>query len=174
MAAAAVAGKARLLALLAFFAGGAALGAGAAPSAFDLAGRYTHSFRNGTVDGSRFTSTDTLLIVPTDDRHVVFSLDLAFFNGHMCGIGGRARLEGDALVYRDPEMTGYGTGGSCTLRIRRANGRIVWSDAGTCAGYCGARGSLDGGGMAWSSRRAIPRAERRRILRDYERARNRP
>jgi hypothetical protein len=156
------------------FAGGAALGAAATPSAFDLAGRYTHSFRNGNVDGASYTSTDTVRIVPVDARHAVFDMELAFFNGHSCSIGGRATLQGDALVYRDPAMTGYGDGGPCTLRIRRAGRRLVWDDAGSCSGNCGARGSLRDGGMAWSSRRPVSRAERRRILRDDERNRNAP
>jgi hypothetical protein len=174
VAAAAVAGKARLLALLGLFAGGTALGAGAAPSAFDLAGRYTHSFRNGNVDGESYTSTDAMTIVAIDSRHAVIGMDLAFFNGHSCGIGGQAVLEGDALVYRDPGMTGYGDGGPCTLRIRRQGGQLTWDDAGTCAGNCGMRGTLRDGAMAWSSRRPLSRAERRRLLSAYERNRNLP
>jgi hypothetical protein len=153
------------------FAGGAALGAGAAPSAFDLAGRYTYSHRNGNVDGESYTSTDSLVIVPTDARHALFDMGLAFFNGHSCGISGRATLEGDALVYRDPQMTGYGDGGPCTLRIRRRGPRLAWDDAGSCSGYCGMRGSLREGSMAWSSRRPVRRTERRRMLRDYQRNR---
>lgn len=174
MAVAVAAGKARLLALAAVFASGAALAAAAVPSAFDLAGRYTYSFRNGTVGGDSFTSTDTVLIVPTDARHAVFDIHLNFFNGHECSVGGLATLEEGALVYRDPEMTGYGEGGTCTLRIRRAGNRLSWDDQGSCSGYCGARGSLRGGSIAWSSRRPIPRAERARILRDHERNRTLP
>ena len=169
-----MAGRMRLLALLALFAGGTAAGAGAGFTAWDLAGRYTHSFRNGNVSGERYVTTDTVLIVPVNARQAVFSIDLAFFNGHMCGIGGRATVQGNALVFRDPEMTGYGQGGPCTLRIRRRNGRLTWDDGGSCSGYCGARGSLRDGSMAWSSRRPLSRSQRTRILRDYERARNRP
>lgn len=163
-----VAGKARLWALLALFASGAALGAGATPSAFDFAGRYTHSFRNGNVDGESYMTTDRVTIVPTDARHALFEMELAFFNGHSCSIGGRATLEGRTLVYRDPEMTGYGDGGPCTLRLQRRGGRLTWDDAGSCTGNCGARGSLREGAMAWSSRRPVSRTERRRLLRDYE------
>jgi hypothetical protein len=170
-AAAAVAGKARLLVLLALFAGGAALGAGAAPSALVFAGRYTRSHPNGNVDGDRYVTTDRVTIVPTDARHAVFEMELAFFNGHSCSIRGRATLERDVLVYRDPEMTSYGGGGPCTLRIRRRGGRLTWDDAGSCTGYCGARGSLRDGAMAWSGRRPVSRTERRRVLRDF--ARNR-
>lgn len=169
-----MAGRARFFALLALFVGGTALGAGGAPSAFDLAGRYAHSFRNGTVDGETFTSTDSVTIVATGRRSAVFDIHTHFFNGHECNIGGAAALEGSTLVHRDPEMTGYGEGGSCEIRIRRAGGRISWDDSGTCSGYCGARGSLRGGGIAWSSRRALRPAERRRFLRDHERTRTLP
>jgi hypothetical protein len=173
-AAAAVAGRGRLAVLLALFTGGTALGAAAVPSAFDLAGRYTQSFPNGNVEGEGYTSTDIVTVVPTDRRHAVIEIHTYFFNGHECNIGGRATLEGDALVIRDSEMTDYGDGGICTLRLRRADGRITWDDQGTCTGYCGARGSLRGGGIAWSSRRPMSRATQRRILRDYARTRNRP
>jgi len=104
----------------------------------------------------------------------LFEMELAFFNGHSCSIGGRATLEGSALVYRDPEMTGYGDGGPCTLRIRRRGGQLTWDDAGSCAGNCGARGTLRDGALAWSSRRPVSRGERRRMLHDYGRSRTRP
>jgi hypothetical protein len=167
VAAAVAAGKARLATVFAIFAGGTALGAGAAPSAFDFGGRYMHSFRNGTVDGESFISTDIVTIVATDARHAVFDMELAFFNGHQCSISGPAVLDGNALVYRDPEMTNYGEGGICTLRIRQQGRRLTWDDRGTCTGYCGARGSLRGGGIALSSRRPMSRTERRRFLSDH-------
>jgi hypothetical protein len=163
-----VAGEARLWALLTLFASGAALGAGATPSAFDFGGRYAANHPNGNVDGERYTTTDTALIVPIDARHALFEMELAFFNGHSCSIGGRATLEGSTLVYRNPEMSGYGDGGPCTLRIRRRGGRLAWDDAGSCTGHCGARGSLRDGGMTWSSRRPVSRTERQRLWRDYE------
>lgn len=172
-AAAVAAGRARLAGLLALFAGGAALGAGAAPTAFDFAGRYAHSFRNGFVGGESYTSTDSVVIVPTDARHALFDMELAFYNGHSCSIGGRATLEGNALVYRDPQMFHYGEGGPCTLLIQRRGGQLVWDDAGSCAGACGARGTLRDGALAWSSRRPVSAAERRRILHDYQRNRTR-
>jgi hypothetical protein len=170
---AAVAGRARLLALATIFVGGTALGA-AVPTAFNLAGRYTHSFPNGSVDGGGYTSTDEVVIVPIDARRALIDIHLFFYNGHQCNISGLARMEGDALVTRDSEMTGYGEGGPCVLRVRRSAGRIAWDDQGTCSGYCGARGTLRTGGIAWSSRRPVPPAERRRILRHYERNRTRP
>lgn len=159
--------------ILILFAAGAALGAAAAPSAYELAGRYTYSFRNGDVTGARFTSTDTLVIVPVDRRRAVFDMQLNFFNGHECSIGGLAVLEGNRLVFRDPEP-GY-DGRRCTLTIWRDRARLRWDDGeDSCRGNCGARGSLGDGGMAWTSRRPISRAEQSRIRADYDRNRDLP
>ena len=168
-----MAGRPRLLALLALVTAGSAAGAGAGLTAFDLAGRYTHSFPNGTVDGDGYTSTDRVSVVPLDARRAIIEIHTNFYNGHQCNIGGLATLEGDALVTRDSGMNGYGDGGPCVLRLRHAGGRITWNDEGSCSGYCGARGTLRGGGIAWSSRRPISGAEQRRIRRDYRRSRAR-
>jgi hypothetical protein len=148
------------------------VGAVAAPSAFDLAGRYTRSFQNGAVEGGGYRSTDEVTIVATDARHAAFDIHLYFYNGHECHISGIATLEGGEFVSRDPEMTGYGDGGPCTLRIRRADQRIAWSDAGTCSGYCGARGSLNGGGISMASRHPMSRAAQRRFLQRFQRGPN--
>lgn len=159
---------------LAVFATGTALEAAVPPSAHDLAGRYTHSFRNGDISGDRFTSTDSAIIVATDRSHAVVDLQLNFFNGHECSIGGMAELDGRQLVFRDSEMQGF-DGASCELRIWRDGARLRWTDGeGSCRGYCGARGGLSDGEMRWSSRRPIPRAEQARILRDLERSRALP
>ncbi len=156
------------------FAAGALLGAAVPPSAHDLAGRYTHSFRNGDVSGARFTSTDTVTIVATGRANAYVDLQLNFFNGHECSIGGMAALEGGRLVYRDPEMRGY-DGTPCRLSLWRDGARLRWDDGpGSCHGYCGARGGLSDGAMRWTSRRPIPRAEQARILADYERDRQLP
>jgi len=160
--------------LLGLFLAGTALGAAAAPSAFDLSGRYTYNFRNGDISGDRFTSTDSVIIVPIDRGRAYFDMQLNFFNGHECSIGGMATLEGGRLVYRDPQMRGF-DGAPCTLAIWRDGARLRWTDGeGSCKGYCGARGGLSDGEMRWSSRRPIPRAEQARILADYERTADLP
>jgi hypothetical protein len=168
-----VAGKRRLArcgAVLGLFTAGAALGAAAAPSAYDLAGRYTHRFTNGDISGARYTSTDRVDIVPLDRGRAYFDVHLAFFNGHQCAIDGIARLEGRALVYRNAEVTNWTGRGPCTFRIWREGRSLRLSDGGgSCTAYCGARGSLGRGRIAWSSRRPIGRAERVRILRDHQR-----
>jgi len=165
---------ARYFAILGLFAAGAALGATAAPSAYDLAGRWTHRFVSGDVSGARFTVQDSVIIVPVDRGRAVFDVQLNFFNGHECSIGGLASLDGGRLIYRDPESRGY-DGTPCTLRIWRDGARLRWDDGeASCQGYCGARGGLRNGEMRWSGRRPVSRAERARILRDHERNRDLP
>ena len=161
--------------LLALFAAGLALGgAAAAPSAFDLAGRWTHRFTSGDVTGRRFPVEDEVVIVAVDRTHAIFDIQLSFFNGHQCSIGGMASLEGRQLVYRDPEIRGY-DGSACTLRIWRDGARLRWDDGeATCQGHCGARGGLRGGEMRWSGRRPVPAARQARIRADHRRESGRP
>jgi hypothetical protein len=160
--------------LLALFAAGACVGAAVPPSASDLAGRYTHSFRNGDVSGARFTSTDSVTIVATGPAGAYVDLRLNFFNGHECSIGGIAALEGARLVLRDADARGF-DGTPCTLSLWRDGARLRWDDGGgSCQSNCGARGSFSDGEMRWASRRPIPRAEQTRILADYERNRHLP
>jgi hypothetical protein len=161
--------------VLALFAAGLCLGAAAAaPSARDLAGRYTYSFRNGDISGASYTTTDRVTIVATGPARAYVDLQLNFFNGHECSIGGMAVLERGRLVYRDPEMRGF-DGTPCELRLWRDGARLRWTDGeGSCRGYCGARGSLSDGEMSWASRRAISRAQQARILAEHERNRSLP
>ena len=152
------AGRLILLALA-----GAMLGAQAAPSAYDLAGRFVRRVPNGDITGARFTTTDTVLIVPADRGSAYVSMDLSFFNGHECSIAGMARMEGARLVLRDPDAQGF-DGAPCRLEIWRQSGRLRWDDGeGTCRSNCGARGGFNDT-MRWSARRVISRAEQARIL----------
>ena len=162
----------RLLLLLAV---GAALGGAAtAPSAHDLAGQWTRRFTSGDITGARFPVEDELVVVATDPTHAVFDLQLNFFNGHECSIGGVATLEGSRLVYNNPQTTGY-DGSPCRLEIWRDGNRIRWDDGeGTCQGFCGARGGLRGGEMRWSARRAISRRRQADIIANEQRNRNLP
>jgi len=170
---AAVAGKARLFALLALFAGGTALGAGATLTTADLAGRYTRTFRTGLVSGENYMATDVVTVVATSRTRALVNFDLTFFNGHICSLTGIARLEGRALVYRRPGR--FAGDPPCILRLWRQGARLRWNaDNNSCREDCGARGSFTDGGMRWSSRRPISRAGRARILRDFERIRNLP
>jgi hypothetical protein len=161
------AGRAILLILA-----GAMLGAQAAPSAFDLAGEFAVRRPNGDVSGARFTTIDSVTIVAADRRNAHVSMELSFFNGHMCSIDGMARMEGTRLVLRDPQAQSF-DGQPCRLEIWRDGNRLRWDDGdGSCRSNCGARGSFGDGQMRWSARRAIPAAERRRILTEARRPRD--
>ena len=128
---------------------------------------------NGDISGDRYVATDVLTVVATDRTHALVSFDLNFFNGHACGLSGIARLEGRMLVYR--ESARLPEDPPCVLRLWRQGGRLRWNaDNNGCRTYCGARGSFTDGGMLWSSRRPISRANRARLLREYERDRSLP
>jgi hypothetical protein len=160
--------------LLLLLPAGAVLGGAAVPSAHDLAGRWTRRFTSGDISGARFPVQDQLVIVATGPGHAVFDLQLHFFNGHECSIGGVATLEGSRLVYENAQTTGY-DGSACRLEIWRDGNRIRWDDGeSTCQGFCGARGGLGGGELRWSTRRAITRAERARIIANEQRNRSLP
>jgi hypothetical protein len=176
VAAAAAAGNVKRLgagAAFVLFAAGAALGAAALGPAAELAGRYTYRFRNGDVSGAHYPSTDEVTIVDLGGGRAYVEMNLAFFNGHECAIGGAARTEGRRLVLRDPDARGF-EGAPCRLEVWRQGSRLRWEDQGSCQSNCGARGGFGGGEMAWSSRRPVPRGERARILRDEAPASHRP
>lgn len=158
--------------IIAIMIAGAALGAQAAPSAFDLAGRFVTRHANGDVSGARFTTTDEVLIVPADRESAYLEMGLTFFNGHECSIGGMARMEGSRLVLRDSDAQGF-DGTPCRLEVWRDGNRLRWDDGeGTCRSNCGARGGFQGGEMRWSARRAVPADEQQRILTDARRPRD--
>jgi len=153
---------------------GAALGGAAAPSAYDLAGRWTHRFTSGDISGARFRVEDKVVIVPVGRGRAVFDIQLNFFNGHQCSISGTAGLEVSRLVYRDSRNLGE-NGTSCRLTIWRDGARLRWDDGeGSCRAYCGARGGLGEGEMRWSGRRTLSRTEQARVIAEYERNRELP
>jgi hypothetical protein len=159
-------GLLRLAAPLGLFALGALVAAAALAPTSELAGRYTHRFRNGDVSGAHYMTTDEVVIVPMDARRAFVSFGLSFFNGHECSIDGVARVEGRRLVLHDAEAQGGPDDAPCTLTIWHEGAWLHWDDhGGTCQSNCGARGSFEHGGMAWSSRRPVPPAAARRLLR---------
>ena len=119
-----------------------AIAAAPASPVTSLAGRYSKHFQNGMVDGSKFWSDDVVEIVPIDATHAYFRADLAFYNGHSCGITGVAKAVGSKLVYSEKQPM-YDGGPTCRLTIS-AKGKALLLDDGdsSCQGYCGARGSL--------------------------------
>jgi hypothetical protein len=119
-----------------------------------LAGRYTHRFKNGDIDGGRYYSIDVVEIFPLDRRRALVSLELNFFNGHSCAVFGEARLEGSALVYRDKSDLRPDEA-ECSLKLWRDRADLRWEDDGTCQFHCGSRGGLSNGRMPAKTRQVM-------------------
>jgi hypothetical protein len=117
----------------------------------DLAGSYTHRFKNGDIDGGSYSSTDIVEIFPIDRDNALVQLQLSFFNYHSCFMRGDARLEGQKLVLRE-KVPGEP---ECSLSIWTEGQNLRWEDAGTCDYHCGSRGHFSDGKIALSSRRVL-------------------
>jgi len=155
----------RVILLLA--ASGMAVAAGPSSPVSDLAGRYSHRFANGLVNGERYMSEDIVEIVPVDASHAYVRMELAFFNGHSCSLAGIARAEGSALVYHEPAAATV-PGEHCVLTLKRDGTKLRWSDGeGSCQSHCGARGGVSNGDLPWASRRPITYLPRLRGSREY-------
>jgi hypothetical protein len=154
--------KAFLLLCVAF----AAVAAG--PAAFDparIAGRYSHHFLNGLVDGSHYWSDDVLEIVPLDPQRAYFRAELQFYNGHSCSIFGVAHAEAGGLVYREPQANM--DGGHCVLHIRETATGVRLEDDQSCHDHCGARGTLNGDDFDRKGRRPITYMDRLKRSSEY-------
>ena len=127
-----------------------------ASPASDLAGRYSHHFRNGQVNGPDYWSDDVAEIVPVDARHAYVRLALDFYNGHNCSLSGVAQIQGDTLVYQGPPDDTFAGSTPCRLVVRRKGAKLSWTDGeNSCKAHCGERGSLMEGDLPWSSKRPI-------------------
>ena len=120
----------------------------------DMAGVYSQEFRSGTFDGDSYTVRDELRIRRLGGDRASVSLALNFYNGHSCGIGGVATLEGDTLVL--PAPIDEADAPQCRLRIAHAGDVMVIHDPDSACmqQYCGMRGSFEGATLPYSSRRA--------------------
>ena len=110
-----------------------------------LEGRYVHARRLRMLDAERtpYLAEDVLEIEQTGRRRARLRLTSSFPNGHSCTIEGEARVRGEALVLK--ERRAGADGRLCRLSVRQWSGRIQWSDGGgSCASYCGTRGTLNG------------------------------
>jgi hypothetical protein len=92
--------------------------------------------------------TDLLTLSVDKDGRLRFSFELLFDNTHSCTMEGTAARVGEGFEYREPvEATESGVR-ECILRFRPTGDSILLQDVdGACArdaGYCGARGSIDG------------------------------
>ncbi len=147
--------------------------ASAAPTspAIALAGRYSHHFLDGQVDGPDYWADDVAEIVPVDASHAYVRLAVNFYNGHTCSLAGVARVEGATLVYHAPASDTFAGSAPCRLVVRRNVAKLVWSDGeNTCKAHCGERGSLMSGSLPWSSHRPIAYMARLKRSSDYRAA----
>ncbi|HEX4293357.1 MAG TPA: hypothetical protein VHZ29_04425 [Rhizomicrobium sp.] len=132
----------------------------------DLAGVYKDAYPNTLADGEKFTSEHVLEIVKLSRTEAYIRSHMEFYNGHVCGVWGVARLDGDALVYRPHHNN---TGEACALALRKKGDRIVFGDADNACKYnfCGEHGYLDGVEYKLSSRRPIRYMKRLQASRQY-------
>lgn len=141
-----------------------------------MQGVYKARFPNGTIDGrERWISEDIVEIVPMDPSHIYFRAELAFSNGHRCGVSGAATYQQGGFVYRDPK---YDTAFQqrCVLQLHLTGTDLVLNDAdpqsghSTCQQYCGMRGSLRDYRIARSKRRTIRYLPRLKASPQYQQA----
>jgi hypothetical protein len=118
---------------------GIAFGADTSVDIGKIEGVYRRSFQNGDSSGEKYISTDVLEIVRVEKGVAYFSVELHFFNGHMCELSGIAVREKGALVHRDNERPDE----PCEFHLVPKRGRITFEDIhGHCRRNCGARGSF--------------------------------
>jgi hypothetical protein len=120
----------------------------------EVAGVYKYAYPTSLADGEKFSPEHVLEIVKLSPTEAYIRSHMEFYNGHVCGVWGVARLEGDALVYRPHHN---GTNAACALIMHKQGTRIVFSDADNACKYdfCGEHGYLDGVGYPLSSRKPI-------------------
>jgi hypothetical protein len=147
----------------------AACAAAATTLTTDWDGAYEHRFENRLVSGERFESTNSLDIFRIDDQSALVDIALEFYNGHECAFTGVFQVEGESLVYREPESALPDDRGQCVLTIVRENGQMVLGDEnGDCRDTCGARGGYDDVALPVASQRPRTNEEHARTTRQLE------
>ena len=135
----------------------------------EIAGVYKYAYPNALADGEKFTSEHVLEIVKLSPTEAYIRSHMEFYNGHVCGVWGVAKLEGDALVYRPRHNV---TDAICALSMRKQGARIVLGDSNNACkfDFCGEHGYLDGVGYPLSSRKPIRYMKRLQASRQYDEA----
>jgi hypothetical protein len=134
----------------------------------ELAGRYSRHFANGLVSGEKYASDDIAEVVPVGNGAAYVRVSLQFYNGHSCDISGVAEAAGGKLVYHEaaPMVPGETP---CTLSLSHIGDALAIDDGdGSCSAYCGARGSLSGQTLPWTSRRTITYLARLKASTEYK------
>lgn len=136
----------------------------------NLAGRYSHHFLNGLVDGTHYWSDDIVEVVPVADNAAYVRVSLEFYNGHRCELSGVAKVEASKLVYHDPTPP-LMDDRACVLSISRSGSNLVIDDdEGSCKDYCGERGSLTNDSLPVKSKRSIRYMDRLKSSDEFKRA----
>lgn len=151
----------------------AVLLAGFAPSSSPvrtLAGRYSHHFLTGQVNGPDYWTDDVAEIVPIDAHDAYVRLELKFYNGHLCSIAGVAQAQSEALIYQGSPGDTFAGSSPCRLVVRRKGDALTWNDNNTCKAHCGERGSFMDGSLPWLSKRPITYLARLKSSREYNAA----
>lgn len=148
------------------------LGAGAA-MATDIttqwSGVYKFRFQNALVSGETYESENVLEVVPLDAQSAYVRAHLEFANLHSCSLYVVMNVEGDRLVYREPNPPAHR--GQCIVTLNRVNGEMIIDETeeSECgAAHCGARGSLRDQRLPVSSQRRIRYMERLRASVQYD------
>jgi hypothetical protein len=118
--------------------------------------------------GQYNTVEDVVEIVALPHGDAYLRMHTVFDNGHLCGLHGVAKPEGDALVYRPHDNIE----GKCALTLQRKGDQLVFGDKDSACKYdfCGMRGWFDGATLALSSRRPIRYMPRLVASREYAEA----
>lgn len=144
----------------------ALIAAAPTPPLATLAGRYS----DGYPDPFTHRRLDSVAeIVPVDAMHGYVRFDLQFPNGFSCGLSGMARVEGAALVYREPRPD-PASGRQCRLTIRHDQYGLSYDDGdASCKHLCGMNAEFNGS-LPWRSRRPIGYLARLRRSAEYRAA----
>jgi hypothetical protein len=133
------------------------------------AGVYKLRFENALVSGEVYESENILEVVPLDAQSAYVRAHLEFANGHSCSLYVVMNVEGDRLIYREPNPPAHR--GQCIVTLDRVNGEMIIDETeeSECgAAHCGARGSLRDQRLPVSSQRRIRYMERLRASVQYD------
>jgi hypothetical protein len=131
--------------------------------------RHKIAMYDGSLPPGQFTPVEDVLEIvaqPSGDAYI--RLHTIFDNGHICGLHGIAKAEGDRFIYRPHDNVQ----GTCVLTLERKGDRLVFGDRnGACKeNFCGMRGSLEGQSFPLSSRKPIRYLPRLLASREYAEA----
>jgi len=133
-----------------------------------LSGRYSSHFENGDVQGNVYWSDNVAEIVAVTGDAAYIRIELNFYNGHTCSISGIGQVSDGRILYNDHAETSPDEP-PCILSVSKKGDNLLIDDGeGSCKMYCGARGSLSGDTLPFSSRRPISYINRLKSSQEYK------